>query len=68
MLAVAFLRAVNLASHNRVAMADLCSMLTELKLSGARALLASGIAALESWDREASSELVGLALGEAVHA
>jgi uncharacterized protein (DUF1697 family) len=42
MLAVAFLRAVNLASHNRVAMADLCSMLTELKLSGARALLASG--------------------------
>ena len=42
MLAVAFLRAVNLASHNRVAMADLCAMLTELKLSGARALLASG--------------------------
>lgn len=42
MLAVAFLRAVNLASHNRVAMADLCAMLGDLKLSGARALLASG--------------------------
>jgi uncharacterized protein (DUF1697 family) len=42
MLAVAFLRAINLASHNRVAMSDLCAMLTDLKLSGARALLASG--------------------------
>lgn len=42
MLAVAFLRAVNLASHNRVAMADLCAMLTDLKLAKARALLASG--------------------------
>ena len=42
MLAVAFLRAVNLASHNRVAMADLCAMLGDLKLSGARTLLASG--------------------------
>lgn len=42
MLAVALLRAVNLGSHNKVVMADLCAMLGRLKLSGARSLLQSG--------------------------
>lgn len=48
MLAVALLRAVNLASHNKVAMADLCAMLGDLKLSGARSLLQSGNVVFEA--------------------
>jgi uncharacterized protein (DUF1697 family) len=48
MLAVALLRAVNLASHNKVAMADLCAMLGDLKLPGARSLLQSGNVVFEA--------------------
>jgi uncharacterized protein (DUF1697 family) len=48
MLAVALLRAVNLASHNRVTMADLCAMLGDLKLTGARSLLQSGNVVFEA--------------------
>jgi uncharacterized protein (DUF1697 family) len=48
MLAIALLRAVNLASHNKVAMADLCAMLGDLKLSGARSLLQSGNVVFEA--------------------
>jgi len=39
---IALLRAVNLGSHNKVAMADLRTMLTELGFTDARSLLQSG--------------------------
>lgn len=39
---VALLRAVNLGGHNKVAMADLRRLLTELGFSGVRSLLQSG--------------------------
>lgn len=39
---VALLRAVNLGAHNKVAMRDLCELLTGLGMHGARSLLQSG--------------------------
>lgn len=62
---VALLRAVNLAGHNRVAMADLRKLLADLGLGNPRTLLASGNAVFESEGRT-PSELEALLEGAAV--
>ena len=48
MIHVALLRAVNLAGHNRVAMADLRGMLSDLGFANPRTVLQSGNAVFES--------------------
>lgn len=48
MIYVALLRAVNLGGHNRVAMADLRSLLSDLGFSNPRTVLQSGNAVFES--------------------
>ncbi len=48
MIHVALLRAVNLGGHNRVAMADLRAMLSELGFGNPRTVLQSGNAVFES--------------------
>jgi uncharacterized protein (DUF1697 family) len=39
---IALLRAVNLGTHNKVAMRDLCQLLTTLGMQGTRSVLQSG--------------------------
>lgn len=51
---IALLRAVNLGSHNKVAMSDLRELLTELGLQGAQTLLQSGNAVFQSSGRTAA--------------
>jgi uncharacterized protein (DUF1697 family) len=56
---IAMLRAVNLAGHNRVSMADLCRLLTDLGLKDGRSLLQSGNLVFRDDDR-ASEKLESL--------
>lgn len=53
---VALLRAVNVAGHNKVAMRDLCALLTDLGLANPRSLLQSGNLVFES-ERRSTSRL-----------
>jgi uncharacterized protein (DUF1697 family) len=53
---IGLLRAVNLPGHNKVGMADLCRMLSELGLKDARSLLQSGNVVFRD-DRRSSLEL-----------
>src|SRR5215510_8498556 len=53
---IGLLRAVNLPGHNKVGMADLCRMLSELGLRDARSLLQSGNVVFRD-ERRSSSEL-----------
>ena len=48
---IALLRAVNLGSHNKVSMADLCELLAELGMKNPQSLLQSGNLVFESTPR-----------------
>ena len=61
---LAFLRAVNLAGHNKVGMSDLRDLLAELKLERPRTLLQSGNLVFES-QRRTSAQLESLLEGAA---
>lgn len=61
---IALLRAVNLGPHNKVAMADLRGLLTELGMEDPRSLLQSGNLVFRS-DHSKTAELEGLLEDEA---
>ena len=56
MVYVALLRAVNVAGHNKVAMRDLCALLTDLGLTSPKSLLQSGNLVFES-ERRSTARL-----------